>query len=77
MLKSTLIAKCLYQCRMVPNVEAGENAVQSIFAEYFPSYSYKNWNTSVPDNVVSHYLRISKGSSQTRVDSFIKDLWDL
>ncbi|BDO50305.1 hypothetical protein TUM1881_28790 [Escherichia coli] len=36
MLKSTLIAKCLYQNRMVSSISIGESAVKSIFEEYFP-----------------------------------------
>nr|WP_071789550.1 hypothetical protein [Photorhabdus temperata] len=77
MLKSTLIAKCLLQCRMIPNLGTGENAVESIFREYFPHHSFSKWNTHLPDNVVNFYLKASNGSNTIRVDSFIKELWDL
>ncbi len=77
MLKSTLIAKCLYQCNMISDIKGGEYSVQSIFNEYFPKYSYDKWNTNLPDNVVEYFLKASKGSTTIRVDSFIKDLWDL
>ncbi|WP_047964143.1 hypothetical protein [Xenorhabdus khoisanae] len=77
MLKSTLIAKCLLQCRMIPDLNTGENAVVSIFKEYFPQHSFNKWNTHLPDNVIHFYLKASKGSATIRVDSFIKDLWDL
>lgn len=77
MLKSTLIAKCLYQCNMITDVKGGEHAVQSIFVEYFPKHSFEKRNTKLSDNVVNHFLEASKGSSTIHVDSFIQDLWDL
>ncbi|CAG9417818.1 hypothetical protein M5X66_09785 [Providencia sp. PROV188] len=77
MLKSTLISKCLYQCNMITDVKGGEYAVQSIFTEYFPKHSFDKWNTELSDDVANRFLDLSKGSSQIRVDSFIKDLWDL
>ncbi|MBD2786310.1 hypothetical protein ID858_15145 [Xenorhabdus sp. DI] len=77
MLKSTLIAKCLLQCYLIQDLATGEGAVESIFEEYFPRHSFSKWNTHLPDNVVSFYLRVSEGSDTIRVDSFIEDLWDL
>ncbi|EGT3611551.1 hypothetical protein FAP59_18375 [Morganella morganii] len=77
MLKSTLIAKCLYQCNMISDISTGELAVADIFAEYFPGHSYEKWNTRLNDNVVNHFLSASKGSTTIHVDSFIKDLWEL
>lgn len=77
MLKSTLIAKCLLQCRMIRDVPTGEAAVQSIFEEYFPGHNFKKWNTLLPEHVSSHYLKASEGSGTIHVDSFIKDLWNL
>ena len=77
MLKSTLIAKCLHQNNMIPDVKTGEAAVESIFGEYFPGHSYKKWNTLISDEVVNHFLREARGAGTIRVDSFIKDLWSL
>ncbi|CDG93278.1 hypothetical protein [Xenorhabdus bovienii] len=77
MLKSKLIAKCLLQCHLIQDQVAGERAVESIFEEYFPRHSFNIWNTHLPDNVVDFYLETSKGSDTIRVDSFIKELWDL
>lgn len=57
MLKSTLIAKCLYQCSMIPDISTGEAAVESIFSEYFPKHNYKNWNTHISDETVKFFLR--------------------
>lgn len=34
MLKSTLIAKCLTKCQLLPDLNSGENAVREIFEEY-------------------------------------------
>lgn len=77
MLKSTLIAQCLHQCGMISDVPTGEAAVESIFGEYFPGHGYKKWNTQLTDEAANHFLNISRGSSTIRVDSFIKDLWEL
>lgn len=77
MLKSTLIAKCLHQCRLISDVPTGEAAVKSIFEEYFPGYSFTKWNTKLPEHTSDHFLKISAGAGTIRVDSFIKDLWDL
>ncbi|EDQ6994609.1 hypothetical protein J3188_003042 [Salmonella enterica] len=77
MLKSTLIAKCLHQNNMIPDVKTGEAAVESIFSEYFPGHSYKKWNTLISDEVFNHFLREARGAGTIRVDSFIKDLWSL
>ncbi|HBE4522932.1 TPA: hypothetical protein KL805_004822, partial [Escherichia coli] len=51
MLKSTLIAKCLYQNRMVSSISIGESAVKSIFEEYFPGHDFNKWNTKLPPAV--------------------------
>lgn len=77
MLKSTLIAKCLYQCRMIPDIPTGEAAVESIFSEYFPEHRYKNWNTQISEETANYFLELSSNSGQIRVNLFIKDLWDL
>lgn len=77
MLKSTLIAKCLYQCSMIPDISTGEAAVESIFSEYFPKHNYKNWNTHISDETVKFFLKASSNSSQIRVNLFIEDLWNL
>lgn len=76
MLKSTLIAKCLYQNSLISNVETGESAVQSIFEEYFPGHNFSKWNTDLHKEISNHFLKISKGAGTIRVDSFIKDLWN-
>lgn len=62
---------------MISDVQSGEYAVKNIFIEYFPEHSFDKWNSNIPSNVVEHFLKVSKGSSTIRVDSFIKDLWDL
>lgn len=76
-LKSTLIAKCLHQCDLVSDVPSGEAAVESIFREYFPDQSFKKWNSPLPDSVINHFLKASQNAGTIRVDSFIKDLWNL
>lgn len=77
MLKSHLIAKCLYQCGMISDIQSGESAVKSIFEEYFPGHSFTKWNTKLPEHISDHFLKMSAGAGTIRVDSFIKDLWDL
>lgn len=77
MLKSTLIATCLYQSRLISDIPTGELAVKNIFDEYFPRYSFDLWNNNLSIDVVNHYLKTAKGASTIRVNLFIEDLWDL
>ncbi len=77
MLKSTLIATCLSRCGMIPDTSVGEVAVHEIFEKYFPRHSFKEWNTSLTDDVVQHFLDASKDAGTIRVNFFIEDLWDL
>lgn len=76
MLKSTLIAKCLTRCGMLPDIATGEAAVRDIFEEYFPRHSFEKWNTHLDDDVIQHYLEASRGAGTIKVNFFIEDLWD-
>lgn len=76
MLKSTLIAKCLTRCGMLPDIAAGETAVRDIFEEYFPRHSFEKWNTHLDDDVIQHYLEASREAGTIKVNFFIEDLWD-
>jgi len=77
MLKSTLIAQCLFQCKLVTDIKHAEFKIEEIFSEYFPDDRFEKWNTELPENVIAHYLKESKGAHIIRVDSFIEELWDL
>ncbi|MDT8661037.1 hypothetical protein [Escherichia coli] len=77
MLKSTLIAKCLYQNRMVSGISIGESAVKSIFEEHFTGHDFNKWNTKLPPAVSTRILKATERASTIRVNYFIKDLWDL
>lgn len=68
MLKSTLIAKCLTRCGMLPDIAAGETAVRDIFEEYFPRHSFEKWNTHLDDDVIQHYLEASRGAGTIKVN---------
>ncbi|CAM8681631.1 hypothetical protein LECLMA074M_21965 [Leclercia sp. M-A074-M] len=76
MLKSTLIATCLHQNSLIPDVPTGEAAVKRIFTEYYPGRDFKKWNTQLPDHIVERFLQASRNANTIRVDSFIRDLWN-
>lgn len=77
MIKSTLIATCLFRCGMLPDVASGEAAVRDIFEEYFPRHNFDKWNTELSTEVVQHYLEAARGAGTIKVNFFIEDLWDL
>ena len=76
MLKSTLIATCLHQNSLIPDVPTGEAAVKRIFTDHYPGRDFKQWNTHLPDHIVERFLQASRNASTIRVDSFIRDLWN-
>ncbi|WP_336844324.1 hypothetical protein [Providencia rettgeri] len=76
MLKSTLIAKCLFQCGMIADVKSGEYAVKNIFNEHFPDHSFDEWNTNLSSSVVNKYLTEGKGANIIRINVLIENLWD-
>lgn len=75
--KQELIARCLVEAKMIDDISTAKNTVESIFAEYYPSYSFREWNTDLYDEAINYYIKMSRTASSIRVDSFIRDLWDL
>ncbi len=57
MLKSTLIATCLHQNSLIPDVPTGEAAVKRIFTEYYPGRDFKKWNTHLPAHIVERFYK--------------------
>ena len=75
MCKSALIATCLTNSAMVPDVNAGEAAVRQMFEENFPFEQFESWNSLVIGSVATAIINGVGRASRIRVDLFIADLW--
>ena len=76
MRKSTLIATCLSNSAMAPDVNAGEAAVRQMFEENFPGERFESWNSLVTGCVATAIIDGVGRAAQIRVDLFVADLWN-
>ena len=76
MRKSALIATCLTQSAMVPDVNAGEAAVRQVFEENFSCERFESWNCLVIGSVATAIINGVGRAARISVDLFIADLWD-
>ena len=76
MRKSALIATCLTNSAMAPDVNAGEAAVRQVFEENFPRERFESWNSLVIGSVATAIINGVGRAARIHVDLFIADLWD-
>ena len=74
MRKSTIIARCLVNSKMITSPEQAELAVQRVFAEEFPGRDFSLWNTSVNEEWGAEMIRNVGVATTINVKNFIKDL---
>ena len=74
MLKSTIIAKCLFNSGICSSLDEGESIVASVFREKFPSDNFRAWNSDVNDDGAKQVIENVGRASTIRVDRFIDDL---
>lgn len=74
MQRSTIIATCLFNSRMVSGVEDGEQIVRNVFADEFPTELFQDWNRDVDQSVADRIINTVGRASQINVASFIDDL---
>jgi hypothetical protein len=74
MRKSTVIAKCLVNSRMINSLEEAEHAVQRVFGEEFPQRNFEQWNLVVQDEYGAQIIRNVGRATTINVKSFIEDL---
>ena len=75
MRKSALIATCLTNSAMAPDVNAGEAAVRQVFEENFPRERFESWNSLVIGSVATAIINGVGRAARIHVDLFIADLW--
>jgi len=76
MRKSTVIATCLVNSRMVEDIEGAENAVKSVFQDEFPKHKFQEWNSNIPDKTANNIINAVGKASRINVKKFIEDLWE-
>lgn len=75
MRKARIIATCLLNANMVPNLGEAERAVRNIFAANYPRSRYSDWNTELDDNIAFDIVRTVGQASPINVARFIEQLW--
>ena len=74
MRKADVIAKCLVQSTLAPDLKAGREIVRGVFDASFSDKSFSKWNSVVEENVARDIIR-SVGKDKTiSVQKFIADL---
>lgn len=75
MLKSTVIAQCLVNSRMITRMEDAEARVRGVFEDEFPEADYADWNRDINDKTAQHIIQSVGRASMINVKKFIEDLW--
>ena len=75
MRKARIIATCLLNSNMVPNLGEAERAVRNIFTAHHPNSRYSDWNTELEDNIAFDIVRTVGQASPINVATFIEQLW--
>jgi hypothetical protein len=75
MRKSTTIAQCLVNSKMIWSLEEAETAVKVIYIEEFPSRDFNDWNRDINEDVAANIIRTVGQASRINVKKFIEDLW--
>jgi hypothetical protein len=76
MRRSTIIATCLVNSKMIRRLEDAEAAVAAHFRDFFPGCAFVAWNSEVDNRVAEQIIRNVGRASQINVVKFIKDLGD-
>lgn len=62
--KSTIIATILVNSRIMPSINAAENAIRSVYDEAIVGKSFQHWNTNVDESTANRIIAsIGKQSS--------------
>lgn len=77
MKRSTIIATCLLNSRMVNRLEDGEQAVRNVFQDEFPSDNFHDWNRDVEQSTADHAINTVGRASRINVAKFIDHLRDM
>jgi hypothetical protein len=74
MRRSTVIATCLVQARVLGDLQSAERAVREQFAAAFPGRSFDHWNREVEFRVAQAFINNGSGRPRIDVTQFIRDL---
>jgi hypothetical protein len=75
MRKSTVIAECLVNSKMIGSLDEAEHTVREIFRQEFPTQDFDNWNQNIDDAAAKNIIGTVGKASKINVRKFIEDLW--
>ena len=75
MRRSTVIANCLVNSRMVRRLDEAELSVRQVFDEEFPDKDFHQWNLHLDDATAANIIKAVGKASRINVKKFIEDLW--
>jgi hypothetical protein len=75
MRKSTVIAQCLVNSKMIASLEEAEHAVRVIFNQEFSDQDFNDWNQNMDDATAASIISTVGRASRINVKKFIEDLW--
>lgn len=76
MRRSTIIASCLVNSKMIDRLEIAEAAIRYHFSEEFPQASFERWNREVDDDAARRIISNVGHAMTINVKRFIEDLGD-
>ena len=75
--KSTVIALCLINGRIIYRMEDAQEVIRRIFADEFPGESYDVWNGEVSEVAAQELIRsVEARGYRLDVETLIRELWD-
>ncbi len=75
MKKSTVIATCLVNSKMINGMDDAENRVYQVFIDEFPVANFDEWNQEIDETVARQIIKNVGQASRINVKLFIKELW--
>jgi len=73
--KSTVIATCLVNSKMINGMDDAENRVYQVFIDEFPVANFDEWNQEIDETVARQIIKNVGQASRINVKLFIKELW--
>ncbi len=72
--KITVIATCLVNSNMIPDIQDAKAAVRMVFDSEFPDADFDDWNADIPESTADNIIRDVGWASRINVAKFISDL---
>lgn len=74
MKRSTVIATCLVNARIVADLASAERTVEHCFRETFPGFDYKAWNRDMDFRIAREFIRNARDAGRINIARFMSDI---